>query len=177
MFVEMGLLSRLNVFVGHPTLALAALLGGMIFFTGVGSLLSSRLRLRTWGARLYPLVPAAAVTVAAALVGPIMDELAAASTAARIAAGVAVLGLPALGMGLGFPLGLRLVEPLAGGRRPALGPWMWGINGACGVVASGLALTCSMAWGVTTTLMVGAACYLALLPCTAWLVHAGRRPS
>ena len=30
MFVEIGLLSRLNVFLGHPTLALAVLLGGMI---------------------------------------------------------------------------------------------------------------------------------------------------
>ena len=60
MFVEIGLLSRLNVFLGHPTLALAVLLGGIICFTGVGSLLSGRIDAgdRRW-ATGYPLVPAA----------------------------------------------------------------------------------------------------------------------
>ena len=60
MFVEIGLLSRLSVFLGHPTLALAVLLGGLISFTGVGSLLSARVPLADprW-ARLYPLLPAA----------------------------------------------------------------------------------------------------------------------
>ena len=43
MFVEIGLLSRLNVMLGHPTLSLAVLLGGIILFTGIGSLLSEKL--------------------------------------------------------------------------------------------------------------------------------------
>jgi hypothetical protein len=34
------------------------------------------------------------------------------------------------------------------------------------VCASGLALGCSMVWGVPVTLGVGAACYLLLLGCT-----------
>jgi hypothetical protein len=48
---------------------------------------------------------------------------------------------------------------------------MWGINGACGVVASGLALTSSMAWGIGTTLLIGAGCYLVLPVCTARMQH------
>ena len=171
MFVEMALLSRLNVFLGHPTIALASLLGGIIFFTGVGSLVSGRVPTNL----LYPLLPAALVGGIALAVDPVMGALAAASTPARTAAGVAIVGVPALGMGLCFPLGLRLVGALANDERPSLGPWMWGVNGACGVVASGLALTCSMAWSVTTTLFVGAVCYVALVPCVAWLVRAAKR--
>lgn len=172
MFVEMGLLSRLNVFIGHPTLALAALLGGIIFFTGVGSLLSGKVPMdHPTVARLYPLLPAALVIGVALTLDPIMQSLASAPTATRVLAGVAVVGVPALGMGLGFPLGLRLVSALSGEGRPDLGPWMWGVNGACGVVASGLALTCSMAWGIAATLYAGAVCYVALLACTAWLVR------
>ena len=38
--------------------------------------------------------------------------------------------------------------------------------------ASGLALTCSMVWGIGTTLALGAACYVLLLACTAALVRA-----
>jgi spermidine synthase len=173
MFVEMGLLSRLNVFIGHPTLALASLLGGIIFFTGVGSLLSGKIPMhKPIVARLYPLLPAALVVAVAFALDPVMHALASAPTATRVLAGVAVVGLPALGMGLGFPLGLRLVSALAGDNRPDLGPWMWGVNGACGVVASGLALTSSMAWGIAATLHAGAVCYVALLVCTAWLVRA-----
>lgn len=168
MFVEIGLLSRLNVFLGHPTLALAVLLGGIIFFTGIGSLASGRVPLsRPWVARLYPLLPAGLVLLVAALLDPVMSGLQAAQTPVRVLAGLGLVALPALGLGLGFPLGLRLVEGLAGAERSSLGPWMWGINGACGVVASGLALTSSMTWGIATTLLIGAGCYLALPLCTA----------
>jgi hypothetical protein len=58
---------------------------------------------------------------------------------------------------------------------PDLGPWMWGVNGACGVVASGLALTCSMVWGISTTLGVGAVCYALLALCTARMWATGYR--
>ena len=46
------------------------------------------------------------------------------------------------------------------------------VNGACGVCASGLALGTSMAWGISTTLAIGALCYLALPMCTWWLARA-----
>jgi hypothetical protein len=61
------------------------------------------------------------------------------------------------------------LEPVRTGSPTELGPWLWGINGAAGVCASGLALGCSMVWGVPVTLGVGAACYLLLLGCTARL--------
>ena len=55
------------------------------------------------------------------------------------------------------------MEQAHGVDAPRLGPWLWGVNGAFGVCASGLALATSMVWGVSTTLLLGAACYL-LLP-------------
>jgi spermidine synthase len=169
MFVEIGLLSRLNVFLGHPTIALAVLLGGIILFTGLGSLASGKLAVEAGGklAKLYPLGPFVLVSLAAVASGPLTHAFVASSMGVRVAVGLACVALPALGMGLGFPLGLRLVQrrrQLDGG--PDLGPWLWGINGAAGVCASGLALGCSMVWGVPTTLAVGASCYLLLLGCT-----------
>ncbi len=174
MFVEMGLLSRLSVFLGHPTLALSVLLGGIILFTGIGSLASSRVLVdRPRVAMLFPLVPAILVALAGLAVDPLLGALGAAGTAARVLTSLALVAIPALGMGLGFPLGLRLVDGGGDhGDRSAVGPWMWGLNGACGVVASGLALTCSMAWGIGTTLAVGAVCYALLIACTAALVRA-----
>ncbi len=178
MFVEMGLLSRLNVYLGHPTLALAVLLGGIILFTGVGSLSSGRIDPEhpRWG-RLYPLLPAVLVLGAALALEPWMRATAAGSTGLRVLVGIALVGVPALGMGLCFPLGLSLVDKLRDGDQPELGPWMWGVNGACGVVASGLALTSSMAWGISVTLRIGAGCYLGLLVCTFVLQRAATRRS
>ncbi len=167
MFVEIGLLSRLGVFLGHPTLALAVLLGGLILFTGIGSLLSGRLDLgRPWVARLYPLAPAVLVVAAAFATTPVMASFSGAGTGVRVLVGAALVAVPALVLGLGFPLGLRLVERATEGTEAQLGPWLWAINGAFGVCASGLALGSSMVWGIPVTLGVGAACYLLLLPCT-----------
>jgi predicted membrane-bound spermidine synthase len=160
MFVEIGLLSRLNSFLGHPTLALAVLLGGVIFFTGVGSLLSRGIdpSVRRW-ALAYPLVPGAFVLIVALCMPQLLQYFAGASTLVRSLVSLGSIVPPALGMGLCFPLGLRLCERI----EPRLGPWVWSINGAFGVCASGLGLMSSMAWGITCTLWLGAGCYL-LLP-------------
>ena len=173
MFVEMGLLSRLSVFLGHPTLALAVLLGGLILFTGVGSLCSAWIDVtRVQVALLYPLVPCALALGAALSVEPLMHAFTGSPTTTRVAVSLALVAIPALGLGLGFPLGLRLTEQMEQRRaardaRPRLGPWLWGVNGAFGVCASGLGLGVSMVWGIPTTLMIGALCYL-LLPLATW---------
>jgi hypothetical protein len=172
MYVEMGLLSQLNVFLGRPTLALAVLLAGIIFFTGLGSLLSGRVSFASERmARFYPWLPAALIVGSATALPHVMRAFEASGTWVRVLCSLSLMAPPALGMGLGFPLGLSLVErmearaiqraPSAGG--PTLGPWLWGINGAFGVCASGLALGSSMAWGIGTTLALGACCY-AVLP-------------
>lgn len=172
MFVEIGLLSRVGVFLGHPTLALAVVLGGIILSTGVGSLLSGLVPVeRPRVAWFFPLLPGLLVVVARMVLGPVMDAYAGAGVAVRVALTVAVIAPPALAMGLCFPLGLRLVR-LARGETPEdITPWLWGVNGACGVCASGLALGTSMAWGIQATLAIGALCYLALPICTWWLAR------
>jgi len=185
MCVEIGLLSHLSVFIGHPTLALAALLGGIIFFAGVGSILSGRLdvarRAVVWS---YPLVPAVLVFVEFPLLVPTMDAFTASPTSTRVLVSLLLLAPPALGLGTCFPLGLRLVERMearlattVGKALPPLGPWLWGINGAFGVCASGIALGISMTWGIPTTLAVGGLCYLVLPAFGAHMHHAGRPES
>lgn len=178
MFVEIGLLSRLNAFLGDPTLALAVLLGGVIFFAGVGSLLSARIDPNDlkWSVS-FPLVPAGLVLLVSLCAPWTLQHFGGAPLAVRNLVSLGLLAPPALGMGLCFPLGLRLCEHMerAHGSVPArIGPWVWSINGAFSVCASGLGLMSSMAWGITSTLWLGAACYL-LLPIATWrLVRSGR---
>lgn len=59
-------------------------------------------------------------------------------------------------MGFGFPTGLNLARRADGG----LGPWLWGINGAAGVLASGIAVLLSIQLGIDVVFYIAAACYL-----------------
>ena len=184
MYVEMGMLSRLNVFLGRPTLALCVLLAGMILFTGLGSMCSGhRLfdgeRMRV----LFPLLPAALIILNALVLPVAMGAFDGSGTFVRVLVSLLLIAPTALSLGLGFPLGLRLCErmelrllaasALAQHHGSALGPWLWGINGACGVCASGLALGTSMVFGINTTLLLGALCYLLLPIATVHLQRAG----
>jgi hypothetical protein len=62
-------------------------------------------------------------------------------------------------MGFGFPTGMRLVTRL----DARLTPWLWGLNGAAGVLAAGLAVACSIGFSIDVTISVGGVCYALLL--------------
>jgi hypothetical protein len=78
---------------------------------------------------------------------------------------VAVIAPAGLLMGFGFPTGMNFITAVD--RRPT--PWFWGINGASGVLASTVAVACSVAYGIGATLALGAVCYLLLIP-AAWVL-------
>jgi hypothetical protein len=61
-------------------------------------------------------------------------------------------------LGFFFPIGMRLVGRLS---REATA-WMWGVNGACGVLASVLAVALSLWAGIHASLYVAAALYAVL---------------
>jgi hypothetical protein len=166
MMVEIALLQRISVFLGHPVYALSVVLFSLILSTGLGSLASERAKLGS-GPQL---VGWSALTSLYLLALPLwlpelLLQLESASLLVR--AGLAVLVLAPAGflMGFGFPTGMRLVAMID--ARPT--PWFWGINGAAGVLAASIAVLTSIEFGIDTTLRVGAACYL-LLPGPALLL-------
>jgi len=75
-------------------------------------------------------------------------------------------------MGFGFPIACGSPPDK---RGPT--PWFWGINGAAGILAASVAVVTSMPSASTTTLRVGAACYLLLAAPAVLLVFDGARPS
>lgn len=162
MFVEIGLIQRISVFLGHPIYALSIVLFSIILSTGVGSLLSERfMPTRPAGILLW-----LSVLVIYLLGLPYILPLAArsslesASLLSRALVSVAIILPAGMLMGFAFPLGMRLVTRQD--ARPT--PWFWGVNGAAGVLAAGLAVTTSIAFSVDTTIRIGALCYILLLP-------------
>jgi spermidine synthase len=168
MMVEIGLLQRMTVFLGHPIYSLSVLLFSLILATGIGSFLSEKLTLHN----------RARITAWATLTGGyvvilpfVLSELFAAFNHATLAVRIVVCVtciIPAgLLLGFGFPTGMRLIAAID--SRPT--PWFWGINGAAGVLASISAIAVSLALGITATLILGALCYFLLIPVALALVQ------
>lgn len=165
MFVQIPFLQRFSVLLGHPTYTFAVVLASMILFAGAGSFLSDRLAVDSRWAVMVPLAIAAALVVIALTLG---GALAAAAGYEFMGRTFVVLGFTAplsLLLGLAFPLGMRLVSR----HSPAATAWMWGVNGACGVMASTLAVAVSMFVGIDANLWVAAGLYGLLTLPMLWL--------
>ena len=148
--VEIPLLQRFILFLGHPAYAMATVLFALLLFSGLGSLLSRRVPL--W--LVLILLPVLVVAYALGLPA-LFETTLAAPLWGRLIVTVAALAPPGLLMGMPFPKGLALLER----RAPALVTWAWGVNGAASVVASILAALLALSFGFSAVLAVGAACY------------------
>jgi len=160
MLVEIALVQRLSLFLGHPGYSLSVVLFSIILFTGAGSYLSERIpvdkgRLR----RLFPIGAVFIVFGMWSLMPVVFDHARSVGMLGRgIVTVVCILPI-GLALGLCFPVGMRVFGRIS--QEPL--PWFWAVNGACGVVGSVLAVLVSMAWGVSSNVHIACVCYLALV--------------
>ncbi len=158
MLIELALIQRYILFLGHPSYAISVVLFALLLFGGIGSFLTekvrdSRLTQTTRWALLLILLGILLTTFAT----PGWLELVTSwSWLARMVMSVALIAPLALFMGMIYPLGVRR---LALTKQQELVPWMWGINGICGVVASTLGMLLAMNVSYTAVLLAGAAAY------------------
>jgi hypothetical protein len=174
MMIEIALLQRMSVFLGHPVYALSVVLFSLILWTGFGSLASERVPLDGPGKlAAWSLASAVYVFALPSWLPPLLARFDGADLPLR--AGLCVLALAPAGllMGFGFPTGMRLASAISTGPTP----WFWGVNGAAGVLAASVAVVTSLAFGIDTTLRIGAACYLLVGVPAMVLMSAGVRPS
>jgi SAM-dependent methyltransferase len=160
MFVEIALIQRLSVFLGHPMYALGILLFTIIASAGIGSRLSEGLPLtRAPWVFTYPLLIATAILGIRFLLPVIGTKMISSSMGARITASIALTAPLGILLGFAFPTGMKLVRS----ARASETPWYWAINGVLGVLCAALTVFVSIYFGISTSFYVGAACYLALL--------------
>ncbi|WGS18710.1 hypothetical protein [Bradyrhizobium sp. ISRA463] len=170
MMIEIALLQRMSVFLGHPVYALSVVLFSLILWTGFGSMASERMRLAGAGRLVAWSVASAAYSFALPFWLPaLLVDLDGAGLLVRAGFCVLVVAPAGLLMGFGFPTGMRLVSAISTGPTP----WFWGINGAAGVLAASVAVVTSIAFSIDTTLRIGAVCYLLIAAPGVLLVCAG----
>jgi hypothetical protein len=157
MLLEVALLQRFVLLLGHPVYSLTVTLFSLLLGTGIGSLISRRIEpSRVKAMTLRALLAVLAVAALSPLILPhVIDVAMPWPLPIRVA--VAGLILLPLGVLLGIPLpgGMRL---LSAGRADLV-PWGWGINGAFSVVGATLAVFIAMNWGFSATLLIAALVY------------------
>ncbi len=157
MFVQIPMMQRFSVYLGHPSYSLGVILFSMILATGAGSWFSDRLDIesRSIWTRAIPVAIALNLLVWTLAIQPVIESTVQLDLLGRVAVTATIVGLAAFPLGLCFPVGLRLVGRISTQATP----WMWGVNGAAGVLASVTAVGISIWVGISTSLYLATAAY------------------
>ncbi|MBM4341798.1 MAG: hypothetical protein FJ100_00270 [Deltaproteobacteria bacterium] len=160
MLVEVSMMQRFVLYLGHPTHALTAVLAGLLVGAGLGSFFAARFTRGDVGARPKTVAVAAAVAVVVLLVsnalhGWVLEASQEAEFAVKVAVTLVLVGVIGFVLGMLMPLGMSRLAATA----PRLVPWAWGLNGFASVVGSCAAALCCMSFGFAATFLAGAAVY------------------
>lgn len=155
LFVEMVLIQRFVLYLGHPIYAVAAVLAAILIFSGVGSAVSQRIQ-ATGGA----MASAAGLVVVlvifyALFLLPFIDATIALPLLWKGLLTLLIVAFPAFVMGMPFPLGLRRLR----NRRIDHLPWAWAVNGCVSVVSAALAALLSLQFGFVAVMLIAAGAY------------------
>jgi hypothetical protein len=156
--IEMALIQKFGLLLGHPNYALSVVLAGLLLATGLGSLLSERLLTAFGQLRFVAYALGVLVLFEGWLLFPQLGFVAGYPFPAR--AGVVLLLIGPIGLLLGvfFPVGLVRLKAEA----PAFVPWAWGVNGIFSVLAPILGVAVSVTFGGEMLLLAAVPVYMAV---------------
>ena len=158
MLIEVSVLQRFVLLLGHPVYSLTVTLFSLLLGTGLGATWSRRLPEETLArsTAIMLVVIAALAFVVIAASTPLISWAIPFSRTTRVVIAVATLVPIGIALGVPMPAGVRLLSS----RAPQMVAWAWGINGALSVVGATLAIFIAMNWGFGVTLASASGIYL-----------------
>ena len=158
MLIEVSVLQRFVLLLGHPVYSLTVTLFSLLLGTGLGAAWSRRfdaasLR-RTCAIGIVTVAAIALVFIAVAT--PIVNWAIPFTRNMRMLVAVAMLLPIGVALGIPMPTGMRMLTA----RSPHMLAWAWGINGALSVLGATLAIFIAMNWGFRVTLFTASLTYL-----------------
>ena len=160
MLVELPLIQRFILYLDQPAIALATVLGCILFFSGLGSRYGIK---KVHQSRSIVLL-IAILTLYLFLLPKLIEVTLGINLPFRVGFAVMLIAPVGFLMGIPFPAGLNWMDQALSNEQPSGSDWMvawvWAINGACSVVGSILASLLSLSFGFTKTTVFGIICYL-----------------
>ncbi len=163
MLVELSLLQRYVLFLGHPTYASSVVLFSMLLFAGLGSATTDVLDRRFPSARLAPVALAAigALVAFQTWVAPgVLSSTMGWRIGPRIVLATFLIAPLGYVLGMAFPLGIRNLRRKG---EVEMIPYLWGINGVFSVLGSVAAIIIAVSSGYNAGLVTGLGAYLLAL--------------
>jgi hypothetical protein len=149
--VEISLIQRFVLFLGHPTYALTVVVFLLLLSSGAGSV-AARRRVTNANRILLLLGLIAGLILLNVLVLPwLLSAAVGLPFAIKLVISALVLSPLGFFMGMPFPTGLRLVPTVE---------WAWALNAAASVLGSVMAMVIAIEFGLTITLSCAALAYL-----------------
>jgi spermidine synthase len=158
--IQVALIQKFVLLLGHPTYALVVIIFSMLVASGIGSFFSRDI-IDDNDRRLLIVLAAIAILVTALAFGarPLTEAAAAWPLWSKMLITVIAIAPAAFLMGMPFPSGLRRLEH----RHPPSVRWAWSLNAAASVLGSAGAIFLAIYIGLRATLLVGGALYLGAL--------------
>jgi hypothetical protein len=156
MFLEMSFIQMFTRFLGDPVLAAALVVGGFLFFAGLGSLSQPFITSRLPSGVFATTVAIAALVLLDIMLFPAIFETAAALPGIwKALGGLAMMAPLAFLMGTPFPWGLSMLHE----RGAAAVPVAWAVNGFASVVSACGAVLLAMTLGFKDLFALAAGLY------------------
>ena len=155
--VEVAMIQKFILFLGHPVYSLTVVLFSLLTFSGLGSYFSKTFdedRLPPLLLRVIAILVALVFVYIVAL-PPIFYGLVQLARPIRIVIAVVLMAPIATVMGMPMPAGIKVLNR----HMPGIIPWAWGVNGATSVMGSVAALAIALLTGFNQALVVGAVLY------------------
>jgi len=163
MFIEIPLLQKGSLYLGHPTYSMSVVLFTMLVFSGLGSYYSSSIALHNMPRFLFRCLYRTAIVIAA--VGICLEYIIAETIGFilpfKILIFIIFTAIAAFLMGIALPSGMRLLHH----AHPKGVPWAWALNAGASVMGSVLAIGVSMNLGYRYVWWCGVCAYLIACLC------------
>jgi hypothetical protein len=158
--IQVALIQKFVLLLGHPEYALTVIVFSMLVASGAGSFFSGRV-VGGDDVRLMRVLAGIAVLVGLLAFGaaPLVAAAATWPMFAKVAITALGIAAPAFFMGMPFPSGLRRLEE----RHPPSVRWAWSLNAAASVLGSAGAIFLAIYLGLRITLLIGGTLYLCAL--------------
>ncbi|MCC7497984.1 MAG: hypothetical protein IT160_10435 [Bryobacterales bacterium] len=155
--VQVALIQKFVLLLGHPTYALTVIIFSMLLSSGLGSFYSRRI-VRQSDGRLSRVLLAVAALVAILAFAAAPLEQAGVGWPLPVKALLTVILIAPAGflMGMPFPNGLERLER----RHAAAVRWAWALNAASSVLGSACAIFFAIYLGLRVTLLIGGMLYV-----------------
>ena len=155
MLIEISLIQKFTVFLGHPSYSLVVVLFTILLFTGVGSFISVFLRKKLKKIQLFSLI-ILTISIVGGINMFLLPQFSSNSLVFRILYSFLIMALAGTVLGIPFPTGMSFLTK----KQEEKAAWFWGINGASSVVSSVLAVMFSLFVGISTTFFIGVIFYI-----------------